>query len=253
MLTRQDWLNKCLEWKNKWPVFQEQHEKLEDDSNGINLYKFYQALNENLNPDSVIAWDAGSSLYCSNQALMLDGKNQQSVGSLAQAEMGAALAMAAGVSFAKEKTDCICCIGDGSFNTNPQALSIIKYYNLPVKVFVLNNSGYLSIKNSQDKFYSGRRIGTDKKDGIFFPEIQNIAKVYELQYQKISSISDLNSSIKNILNQSGAVICEVICQEIQDISPGITALKNQDGKMEQCDFSNMAPFIDNIENEMIKI
>ncbi len=248
-MNQEKWIDKCRRLKEKWPVFQEQGDKLNDDLQGINLYKFYEVLNNNLKEDSVVCWDAGSSLYCSNQALRLNGK-QRSIGSLAQAEMGAALGIAAGVSFAKDKGEVICVIGDGSFNTNPQALAVIRQHNLPVKIFVLNNGGYLSIKNSQDKFYEGRRIGTSKEDGLFFPEIGKIAKSYEIEHWKISKISEISDWINAILKVEKPVICEVMCQELQEISPGITASKNADGKLEQCDFSNMAPFIVDIEKEM---
>jgi acetolactate synthase-1/2/3 large subunit len=251
MSTKKEWLDKCLSWKEKWPVHLEQGDKLNDDSNGINLYKFIEVLNQNLKEDSVITWDAGSSLYVTNQALRLNGKNQRSIGSLAQAEMGAALGIAAGVSFAKNKGEVICVVGDGSFNTNPQALAIIRKHNLPVKIFVLNNGGYLSIKNSQDKFYEGRRIGTDFTDGLFFPRLLHLSKAYNINYITINSINEIDRGIKAILSISEPIICEVICQELQEISPGITASKNADGKLEQCGFENMAPFIKDIEKEMI--
>jgi acetolactate synthase-1/2/3 large subunit len=250
-MNKQPWLSKCLEWKTKWPVPQEQGDKLNDDSNGINLYKFIEVLNQNLKEDSVITWDAGSSLYVTNQALRLNGKNQRSIGSLAQAEMGAALGISAGVSFAKNKGEVICIIGDGSFNTNPQALAIIRKHNLPVKIFVLNNDGYLSIKNSQDKFYEGRRIGTDKNDGLFFPEIKKIADAYDIPHTKVTNIYGMETLLPMIFKKEDYLICEVICQESQEISPGITASKNADGKLKQCGFENMAPFIKDIEKEMI--
>ena len=251
-MNKKDWLNKCLEWKSKWPVPQEQGDKLNDDSNGINLYKFYEVLNQNLKEDSIVTWDAGSSLYVSNQALRLNGKNQRSIGSLAQAEMGAGIAMSCGVSFAKNKGEVICCIGDGSLNTQVHSLAIARKLNLPIKIFVLNNRGYLSIKNSQDKFYEGRRIGTDSNDGLFFPEIEKLASAYDFFYYRVDKIIDLDYIIKKALKFNFPSIIEVICQEIQEISPGITATKNADGKLEQCDFSNMSPFIEGIENEMIK-
>lgn len=251
-MNKQQWLSKCLSWKEKWPVFQEQGKKLEDDKNGINLYKFYQILNNNLKKDSVVCWDAGSSLYCSNQALRLNGE-QRSIGSLAQAEMGCCISLSAGVSFAKNKGEVICCIGDGSFNTNPQALAIIKQHNLPVKIFVLNNQGYLSIKNSQDKFYEGRRIGTDSKDGIFFPKIEDIAKSYEIDYCLCSNIKELQFAFNYSLYQNFPVITEIICQEIQDINPSIVGKKKEDGKIEQCDFSDMYPHLnpEELKKEMI--
>ena len=251
-MNKQIWLSKCLSWKEKWPVFQEQGSKLNDDSAGINIYKLLDILNQNLKKDSVITSDAGSAFYTTNQAFRLDGENQRLICSLAQAEMGAALAISAGVSFAKNKGEVICIIGDGSFNTNPQALAIIKKHKLPVKIFILNNGGYLSIKNSQDKFYEGRRIGTDNKDGMFFPEANKISQAYEIKFYAINLIENCDKIVKDVLDENEPVICEVICQEIQEISPGITASKNVDGKLEQCGFENMAPFIEGIEKEMIK-
>lgn len=253
-MNKSEWIQKCQSWKEKWPVPQEQGDKLDDDSKGINLYKFYEILNQNLKEDSVVCWDAGSSLYCSNQSLRLNGKGQRSIGSLAQAEMGAAISMACGVSFSKDKKEVIVVTGDGSLNTQIHSLAIVKKFNLPIKIFILNNKGFLSIKNSQDKFYEGRRIGTDINDGYFFPQISNIAWAYEIGHLKIKKIIDLDKFIKYSLTLNEPVIVEVICQELQEISPGITAKKTEDGKLEQCDFSNMAPFLSEEEynKEMIK-
>lgn len=251
-MNRESWMEKCRNWKEKWPVVQEQSSKLNDDSDGINLYKFIEVLNQNLKDDSVVTWDSGSSAYVVNQALELNSPNQRSIGPFAQGGMGCALSISAGVSLAKNKGEVICCLGDGSFNTNPQSLAVIKKHNLPVKIFVWNNNGYMSIKNSQDKFYEGRRIGTCSDDGIFFPKIEDIAKTYKIRYNFISLIVNLDIEIKKTLNTDGPIITEVMCQELHDIAPSITTFKNEKGQNEQHDFSNMHPFIKNIENEKIK-
>ena len=257
-MNKQEWLNKCNYWKNKWPVPQEQGDKLNDDTSGLNIYRFIQELNKNLKEDSVIVSDAGSSLYSCGQGLQLN-KNQRWICSWGQAEMGASLGMSVGVCFARNKKETIVVTGDGSLNTQIHALSIIRKFNLPIKIFILQNRGFLSIKNSQDKFFEGRRIGTDSTDGYFFPEIENIAKTYNIRYCKINKINSISNNslaigIPWILSWNEPFICEVICQEIQEISPGVTATKTPDGKLEQCDFSNLAPFMSEEEynNEMIK-
>lgn len=238
-----NWLDKCAEWKRMWPVYSEQGNKLNDDSNGINLYKFYEILNQNLKEDSVVTWDAGSAAYCSNQCLRLNGGSQRSIGSMAQGEMFACLGISAGVSFAKDKGEVICCCGDGSLQGQIQALALIKRHNLPIKIFVFNNNGFLSIKNSQDKFYEGRRLGTGPDDDYFFPKTEDIAKTYKIEYIKTSLICNLDWNIKETLKWSGPIICEIICQEKQEILPTVTAIKTTNGKLEQCDFSNLAPFL----------
>lgn len=247
------WMEKVRYWYNKWPVFDEQPD-LNNDSNGLNLYKFYEILNQNLRKDDVLTWDSGSSLYCSNQSLKFNNNSQRSIGPLAQSEMGAGLGFSIGISLAREKKDVICIIGDGSFNTNIQSLAVVNKHDLPIKIFVLENGGFLSIRNSQDKFYEGRRMGTSEKDGYFFPRICLLASAYNITYEEVSNAEELDKKIKLAFSINGPRIIEVHCKENQEISPGITAKKNADGTLEQCDFSNMAPFLSEEEynKEMIK-
>ena len=249
-MNKESWIKKCQHWKKSWPVFQESYN---DDSHGIDLYKVIEIMNDNLNEDEPIVTDAGSAFYICNQGFK-PKKGQKIICSLSQGEMGAALGIASGVCFARDKKQTIVIQGDGSFNTNPQALAVIKKHNLPIKIFILNNNGYLSIKNSQDKFYEGRRIGTCGDDGIFFPSINKIANAYDIKYCLIKTIKDFNQEIDSILKDEQPYICEIKCKEIQDISPSITASKDESGKYIQNDFSNMHPFLSKevMEKEFIK-
>lgn len=253
-MTREEWLNKTLYWKQKWPVPIEQGDKLHDDQNGLNLYRFIDYLNNNLQEDSVVVSDAGSSLYICGQGLQLSQKRRW-ICSWAQAEMGAAIGMGCGVCFARDKKNTIVVTGDGSLNTQIHSLATVRKHNLPIKIFILQNQGFLSIKNSMDKFYEGRRIGTSSQDGYFFPEIVKIAAAYEIDYLKINKIHEMDYVIRQVMDSNQPCIIEVVCQEIQEIYPSITAFKNKDGKMEQHDFSSMTPFLSEEEykREMIKI
>lgn len=242
-----DWQKKCIHWKNKWPVYQEGY-----DANTVNMYEFTKALSELASEDSIVVSDAGSSYYVTSQSFTLNNKKQRYITSGAQADMGFTLPAAIGACIAANKP-VIGITGDGSFQLNIQELQTIKHYNLPVKLIVWNNNGYLSIRATQNKFFDGRRIGTDPESGVSFPEVEKIANAYGLPYVKINNVSELKEKLSDVLTASGPVICEVICPENQEIIPAVSAVKNDDGSMTSKPIEDMYPFLERDEflNEMI--
>jgi acetolactate synthase-1/2/3 large subunit len=240
MNNHQEWVNKCQHWKNKWPIF---NIKDNDDSEGINIYSFIEILNKHSFENEIYVSDAGSAYYVTCQNLKIKEK-QKFIISGSQAEMGFALPASIGVYFADNTKNVIVITGDGSFNTNIQELATIKYFNLPIKIFILNNNGYLSIKNTQKKFYEGREYGTGFNKGIWFPQLEKIAKAYEFDYIKIDSNEKLIKNITNILSNKNPIICEVICKEIQEIVPTLALKKDEKtGKNIQCGLDDMYPFL----------
>jgi acetolactate synthase-1/2/3 large subunit len=244
-MTKQEWLDKGLHWKDKWSQFLPEYE---DDSDGINMYKFTEILNKYLKSDSVILSDAGSCGYVLAQSLKLKD-NQRYLPDSAQMAMGAAIPMGIGACLANDNKQVIVITGDGSFQSSLSALSTITYYRLPIIIIVWNNNGYLSINNTCDSFYDGRRFGTDSTNGLFFPEIKKIAELCELDYIYIQKIEELDLKIQQFISSSRPTIVEVKCWTNQKITPGL-AMKN--GK--SCELHDMAPFISDseMEKEMIK-
>ena len=242
-----DWSNKCIHWKNKWPVYQEGY-----DTDTVNMYEFTKALSELASEDSIVVSDAGSSYYVTSQSFTLNNKKQRYITSGAQADMGFTLPAAIGACIAANKP-VIGITGDGSFQLNIQELQTIKHYNLPVKLIVWNNNGYLSIRATQNKFFDGRRIGTDLESGVSFPEVGKIASAYELPYVKINNVAELREKLADVIAASGPVICEVMCPENQEIIPAVSAVKNDDGSMTSKPIEDMYPFLERDEflNEMI--
>jgi acetolactate synthase-1/2/3 large subunit len=245
-MNKQEWLGKCSHWKKIWP--QLDLPEFEDDSRGVNLYKFISVLNKNLKEDSCIVSDAGSALYVPSQGLQLNG-NQRFILDAGQAGMGAAIPMSVGVSLARNNKKTIVITGDGSFSTNIQELAVIKYHFMDTAIFVWNNSGYLSIKNSQLAFYGGRIFGTDSNNGLFFPDIKKIADSYGLWYDRVDKNIDLDYIIRKSLKFNHPIIVEVICDPDQKIMPSL-AFKN--GK--SCPLNDMSPYIsdEQMNLEMIK-
>jgi acetolactate synthase-1/2/3 large subunit len=245
--TNQDWIEKCIGWRNKWPVFTE---KYKDTTNGINIYYFIEELSKKMSSDSIVISDAGSAYYATSQGLKIK-KQQRYITSGAQADMGFSIPAAIGVAIASDvKKKVIAITGDGSFQMNLQELQTIVNYNLPIKIFVLNNGGYLSIRNTMDKFFESRYFGTDKNSGLSFPKILKIANAYDIPYHKLETGEDIDKKLLDILNVDGYSLTEVICPFKQDMSPSSSAKINFEGKLVSQPLENMSPFLN--EEEFLK-
>ena len=243
------WLEKTQSWKEKWPVCLPAYA---EEKSGINLYYFMEQLSKHLPDDSCVVSDAGSSYYVSSQALKLK-QGQQYITSGAQADMGFTLPAAIGVSFAKPGVCVVGITGDGSLQMNIQELQTIVHHNLPIKIVVWNNNGYLSIRATQKKFFESRFIGTDDKSGVSFPDLEKIANAYGLQFKRVSNSIELVDNISDFLNLDGPAILEVISPENQEIVPNVSALKKDDGTLVSKPIEDMYPFLDREEflGEMI--
>lgn len=237
------WQDRCLQWKIKYPVCLKEYAK---DVNGINLYYFVDRLSKKMKKDAVVISDAGSAFYVVSQGIQLkDG--QRYITSSAQSEMGYTLPATVGVSIAKGNGEVIGITGDGSFQMNIQELQTIVHYDLPVKIFVWNNDGYLSIRASQSKFFEKRFIGTDSTSGLSFPDLNKIAIAYGIKYFKVSNCKGLDEVIEEVMNYPKAVICEVMCIRDQEIIPTVASTRKEDGTMVSKPLEDMYPFLNREE------
>lgn len=236
-----DWQRKCMHWKDSWPVYQGGY-----DASTVNMYEFTKALSDLADKNSIVVSDAGSSYYVLSQSFTLRDYGQRYITSGAQADMGFSLPAAIGACVASGKP-VIGVTGDGSFQLNIQELQTVKQYNLPVKLIVWNNNGYLSIRATQDKFFNGRRIGTDPDSGVSFPEVEKISGAYGLPYIRINNSSELRDKLKYVIDVDGPIVCEVICPENQEIIPAVSAVKNSDGSMTSKPIEDMYPYLDRSE------
>jgi acetolactate synthase-1/2/3 large subunit len=143
--------------------------------------------------------------------------------------------------------------GDGSFQFNVQELQTIKHYGLPIKLFVWNNRGYLSIRKTQERFFDGDYIGTSPESGISFPSIEKVSQAYDIPFVKIKNTGECEQGIKDCLEMEGPVVCEVMCDEEQEVYPTISAMKKEDGTIIGRPLEDMAPLLPREEfyNNMI--
>ncbi|MCK9429854.1 MAG: thiamine pyrophosphate-binding protein [Candidatus Omnitrophica bacterium] len=239
-----DWIKKCQHWKNKWNIFDRV------DINELNLYSFTKKLSEiTKDIDSTVITDAGSTNYVLTQAL----SNNKLIFPASQGEMGFAIPAAIGVALADKKTKTIVVVGEGSFQFNIQELQTIVQYNLPIKIFVINNGGYLTIKNTQTKFFNKNYTGMNEATGVSFPELNHISYAYNIPSFTITDHNDLNFNLSCFINSGVGFICEVLTPNDEQIYPTNASLQKEDGTIVAQPLENMHPFLskEEYEQEMI--
>lgn len=233
------WVKQCQKWFQQYPVCLPEYY----DTELVNLYAFVEELSKQLREQDVLVTDSGSTSYVPPQAMKMRGEYQRYITASAQGEMGFALPASIGVSAARGGGETLAIIGDGSFQMNIQELQTLKYNEFPVKLFIWNNDGYLSIRSSQNRMFDGRQIGTDSRNGVSFPNLEKISEAYGLKYIQISNTAMLAEKIKEVLAYEGPVLCEVMCLPNQQIAPTVSSRQLEDGTLVSSPIEDMAPFL----------
>lgn len=247
-----EWLKRCEDWKKKYPVVQPKHFVQAEKTN---VYAFIKMLSSKLNEGQITVVGNGSACVVGSHAYVIK-KDQRFILNSAIASMGYDLPAAIGACVAEHKQDIINVTGDGSIQMNIQELETISYHKLPIKIFVINNEGYHSIRQTQSNYFGEPLVGVgnDSHD-LGFPDMANLASAYRLPYYKIENNSDLNLVLDEVLRQKGPVICEVFVDTKQQFEPKAATKRLSDGTLVSATLENLAPFLSEdelLENLIIK-
>ena len=237
------WLEMCNKWKKKYPTCLPEYKNTKDE---INSYFLIEQICKNSKAGDIFVSDAGGTFYAVSQAVTLTKPNQRYIPSSAMATMGYSLPAAIGISIATGNR-VISFTGDGSLQQNIQEFQTLVEYNLPVKLFVLNNDGYHSIRTSQTNYFQKRYIGESSKSGISFPDTVKIAEAYGVKAFRIDQPSQITDVVNQVLNYDGPVVCDVIVPREQEIIPSVASRVNDDGSMSSRPLEDMYPFLDRKE------
>lgn len=239
----QIWFEKCLTYKTKYPTIEVERQNVVD---CVDSYNFYDVISDLANDDTVYVFGNGTACVSSYQSLRLY-KNQKVIVNSGCASMGYDLPAAIGACYANNKQDTICVTGEGSLQMNIQELQTIIHNKLPIKIFILNNEGYISIRNTQNGFFKGHKVGADKESGISFPDTVKIADAYGFKAYRLENQQNLKNDLANILNYDGPVVCEVMLSPSEKMSPKLSSEIKPDGKMVSKPLEDMFPFLDRDE------
>lgn len=240
-----EWKSKCDYYRNEYPIINDDYKN----DKYINSYSFVNALTQQLSDDEIIVTDMGTGLLSGHQSGHLK-ENQTMFTSQGLGEMGVGLPYAIGAAFAEPNKQITCLNCDGGIMMNLQELQTIVQHNLPVKIFVFNNDGYLMIKHTQKLFFQGRYNAVDKNTGIVLPEFERIAYGFKIPYARIDKIEDLDTIN---LDYKGPVIIEVFMDPEQNFIPKVKGVILEDDSIFAPPLEEMSPLLpfETIQKEMI--
>jgi acetolactate synthase-1/2/3 large subunit len=239
------WKIKCNHYKQKYPIINDDYKN----DLYVNSYSFVNKLTQQLSDNEIIVTDMGTGLLSGHQVADLK-ENQIMFTSQGLGEMGVGLPYAIGASIAEPNKQITCLNCDGGIMMNLQELQTIVQHNLPIKIFIFNNDGYLMIKHTQKLFFQGRYSSVNKDTGIVLPEFERIAYGFNIPYSKITKLEDLD----NIeFKTDGPSIIEVFMDPEQDFIPKVKGVVLKDNSIVPSPLEEMSPLLpfETIEEEMI--
>jgi acetolactate synthase-1/2/3 large subunit len=158
--------------------------------------------------------------------------------------MGYDLPAAIGACYGAPDRQIICVTGDGSMQMNIQELQTIVHNRLPIKLFVLNNEGYISIRNTQRGFFKGHFVGCEASSGVSCPDTLKVAEAYGLKSGRIDNQQKLAEHIEAVLSEDGPVVCEVMLDPNEKMEPKLSSEVKPDGRIVSKPLEDMFPFLD---------
>ena len=236
-----EWVNYCKNIRKKYPIL---INKMIKEKKYVNSYYFVKSLSKlTKNNDSIIT-DMGFSFTTSHQAIEIKEKQKFYTNS-GHAPMGWGLPAAIGAYFANKKkiNNIICLTGEGGLQMNLQELATVMHNNIPIKLFIFNNGGYLTIKQTQILGFKGRIMGADKNSGLSFPDYSKIAKSHKLDYLKIKNHRNLEKKLQKILNNKSPFICEIFMNPNEEQIPKAINRRDKSGKSIPTELEDMYPFL----------
>ncbi len=233
------YLGWCQERVKKYPTVLPEYKTIQ---NSVNPYVFTEELFKQLNEDELVVTGDGTACVVTFQAANLK-KGQRLYTNSGCASMGYDLPAAVGAYLAKRPQRLVCIAGDGSIQMNLQELQTIVRHQMPIKIFVLNNRGYHSIRQTQQSYFPDNVVGCGEESGLSFPDFSKIAYAYGIPFHRAANHSELKSAIEKTLNGSGAQICELAIDLGQQFSPKLSSKKLPDGRMVSSPLEDLAPFL----------
>lgn len=244
-LNVKDWIKWCIDRKSIFSFENtiEYHTK----KDRINPYNFVYKLTRLMKNEDIMVTGNGSACVITYQTAEVK-YGERIFWNKGDASMGYGLPASIGASIAsiemKNKNNIICLEGDGSIMMNIQELQTIKHYNLPIKIFIINNNGYISIIQTQNNIFEGRKVGCSINSGVSMPDFLSVAKSFKIDALEISLEDTMEEQIKEVLNKKSAVVCNVIVDDNYSFSPKLSAKKLDDGTIVSPSLEDMAPFLD---------
>jgi acetolactate synthase-1/2/3 large subunit len=235
-----EWLEYCRHVKARYPVILPEHLSRTD---FVSSYVLPGSIMQHA-PDPLTIVTANGVAYTSTFQAIPIRRGMRMFANEACASMGYGLPAAIGAAFAGGKGRTVVCLeGDGSIQMNLQELQTVVNYGLPIKIFVYNNGGYLSIKTTQKAFFDGFFVGSEAGSGVVLPSFEKLASAYGLPYFKLSNNQMLDDELPRVFSTPGPCLIEVMLDPFEILGPKAASKRLPDGSMVSAPLEDMAPFL----------
>jgi acetolactate synthase-1/2/3 large subunit len=234
-----EYLSWCQARRARYPVVLPEYT---DDTKGVNPYVFADALfGEMGETDAVVTANATACVTTFQAAKLQAG--QRMFSNSGSASMGYDLPAAIGAAYAAPERRIICLAGDGSIMMNLQELQSIIAQGLNIKIFLLNNAGYSSIRQTQTAYFSDNMFGCDAPSGVSFPNFQALSAAFGFSPRRVTGHAELAAAIAATLSAPGPQFCEIMLDPSANFAPKLSSRKLDDGSMVSSPLHDMAPFL----------
>jgi acetolactate synthase-1/2/3 large subunit len=238
-----DWVERCQDWKRRYPIVQPEYRELQE---GVSTYCLSEAISAELGSDDVVvSGSSGAGIELFLLAFQVK-ENQRVLHSRGLGAMGFGLPASIGACIGAGLRRTICVEGDGSFHMNAQELETVRRLQLPIKVFVINNKGYASIRASQENYFH-HLVAADSTSGLSLPDIRKVAEAYGIPSLSITNQQDLRGQIRSVLETPGPAVCEVLTPPEEQRAPRLSSMQRPDGSMVSKPLEDLWPFLDRDE------
>lgn len=243
-----EWISWCRAINEKYPIIRPEWRTCDS---SLNPYVFIDELSQRLPDEQIIVASNGSACVVGFQAWRMK-RGQRLFTNSGCASMGYGLPAAIGANIASKGRSVVCLEGDGSLMMNMQELATVAYNNLNLKLVILNNDGYHSIRQTQTNVFDSRFCGVDEESGIGFPDWKKLSAAFNIPYVKIDSCAKIDKELGVFLSGVGPAICEVVVGQDQFFEPKLSSKRMPDGSIVSPSLEDMSPFLSEREVEEVR-
>ncbi len=238
------WLDHCRKMKEKYPV--EIPEQMPRDGY-VSLYRLFDAISDEMTGDDIYQFTSSGTSVDIGMKVLRFKKGQRAFLNKSMAAMGYDIPACVGSCIGSGKKRVICVTGDGSAAMNIQELEVIKRLDLPVKIFIADNSGYSMIWHSQNGNFKGHLTGCTVDSGLTLPDLKKVAESFGIKGMELSDEKELGAAVREAFEYNGPVVCVVKTDIMQKVLPKQSNFMNENGQMESRPLQDMTPLLDRDE------
>lgn len=237
---RPQWLARCADWKARYGV-NDGHSFPGEGT--ISHFHFADALSDAVPPDTLVSTGSSGLAVEVFYTVFRNRPGQRVFLTSGLGAMGYGLPAAIGACLANGRQPMVAVESDGSLQLNLQELATLRGQNLPICLVVMNNGGYASIRNTQRNYFESRFVGTGPEAGLWMPDLQDLARTYQLPFLRICDAAELTPGLAQAMAAPRPAIVEVLLQRDEALAPKVAAVPQANGSMASMPLEDMSPLL----------